>query len=176
MKQFIFALVLLFVFTGCAHRHGGGIKSSPMPTVSPDPNFVFGPIPTTQCDGTPEAPGVGINVFGVAGPGPMATVSVIGNAQAACNGNKIDTTKATKLNSAPITVITGTILSVPVPGQWTFCEETQDASGNRSLIGDCLTKNVSGDPLKPAGMTIGGLDIRIIVAEKMKPPTGLKVS
>jgi hypothetical protein len=165
----------LVLFSGCAHRSGGGSAgTSPPGVIENDPTFSF-VLPTTKCDGMAGVAGVGVNIYGVQGPGPMATVAVTGNAQVACNGNKIDATKAVKLNVAPITVATGTLLGVSAPGQWTFCAEAQDPAGNRSLIGDCLTKNVSADPAKPTNMIISGMEIKIM-SGAVEPRTGFKIS
>jgi hypothetical protein len=178
MKNKIDYLILfcmaLILFSGCAHPGGGGIPS-PNPVLDNDPNFAFA-LPTKKCDGTALTAGTGINIWAVTGPGPMPVVAVTGNAQAACNGNKIDTSKATKLNLTLLTVTTGTVLIVPTPGVWTFCHEAADPTGNRSLIGDCLTRTVSIDPAVPTNLDISGMEIKIIVAGRIKPPTGLKIS
>lgn len=170
MKKWAGILLIAFLSTACAHGHSNSV--SPVHTIKNDPNFAF-TLPAAKCDGTALTTGTGVNIWAITGSGPMPMIAITGS-QTGCNGNKIDTTKATKLNTALITVTTGTILSVPSAGPWYFCDEAADPAGNRSLIGDCQALNVSIDPGVPTNLKISGREFKIIVA--MKPLGGFKVS
>lgn len=154
--------LLLSTLSACAG------SQPPGPILGEDPTLSWTPV-TQTCDGAPITPTY--NIYAIAGPGPMPTI-LEGAGTVPCGGfEKIDLTKALKLNAAPITSAGPVKVLVPTEGQWTFCvEAVKSTSGLRSGIdqgGSCVTRVVQEPPGVVGGTVIAAIgevqiEIRVV--------------